>query len=425
MKKRHTNHGLRKVCGCGRRSWPKCAHPWHFNFKMPGENGAVYRFSLDKHLQRHIDSKTEAEKEAEKIRTAIRDGVFRPRGSAEPTTPLDQLTLTQFFEHYRKRYLVPKGGALRNDDSQIAAICRTDVTRPDATVQPFGQWLVREITADAVEQFHEKRREGTLLPGKKAQHKPRKVGGAVAANRNLTFLRAAFNWGVEKGLVDAVRFKVSRRKGTLTQEFPRDRRLLPDEAERLLNACGSHLRALVEAALETGCRKGELLSLQWSQVRFAPRAELVLPPQKTKTRKGRTIPISTRLKAILEMRQQDPAGEDHPPTAFVFGTEIGTKATSIKTAWTLAMRRSGLIDLHFHDLRREAGSRWLEGGVPLHTVKTWLGHTNIAQTSTYLAGTFATEHDAMRAFEKRRGTLTEPVLVGEFDEQRDTSTHSA
>ena len=40
------------------------------------------------------------------------------------------------------------------------------------------------------------------------------------------------------------------------------------------------------------------------------------------------------------------------------------------------------IDLYFHDLRREAGSRWLEGGVPLHTIQRWLGHTNISQAST-------------------------------------------
>ena len=42
------------------------------------------------------------------------------------------------------------------------------------------------------------------------------------------------------------------------------------------------------------------------------------------------------------------------------------------------------IDLHFHDLRHEAGSRWLERGVPLHHIKNLLGHTNISQTDTYL-----------------------------------------
>jgi integrase len=63
------------------------------------------------------------------------------------------------------------------------------------------------------------------------------------------------------------------------------------------------------------------------------------------------------------------------------------------------------IDLHFHDLRREAGSRWLEGGVPLHTIRDWLGHTSIAQTSTYLAGIIRTQHDAMEQFEKRRAAV--------------------
>ena len=53
---------------------------------------------------------------------------------------------------------------------------------------------------------------------------------------------------------------------------------------------------------------------------------------------------------------------------------------------------------HFHDLRREAGSRWLEAGIPLHVVRDWLGHENIAQTSTYLAGTVKGREDAMRMY---------------------------
>ena len=41
---RHQNDGLRKICGCARRAWPKCPHPWHFNFKLKG--GRSHRFSL-------------------------------------------------------------------------------------------------------------------------------------------------------------------------------------------------------------------------------------------------------------------------------------------------------------------------------------------------------------------------------------------
>ena len=75
--------------------------------------------------------------------------------------------------------------------------------------------------------------------------------------------------------------------------------------------------------------------------------------------------MSARLKAILEMRRTDPAGAPMPPTAYVFGMAIGQRVQSIDKAWGAACRRAGILGLHFHDLRRDAGSRWLEGGVPL------------------------------------------------------------
>ncbi len=163
-------------------------------------------------------------------------------------------------------------------------------------------------------------------------------------------------------------------------------------------------------------RKGELLSLQWWQVQSEPRPQIYLPAVKTKTRDDRWIPISGRLQLILDMRRCDPDGQEHPPTAYVFGDAVGHPAKSFKRAWERAVlvahghtpeyvmkpRSDGLkplatavltsasralltaVDLNFHDLRREAGSRWLEGGVPLHTVRDWLGHTSVAQTSVVL-----------------------------------------
>jgi hypothetical protein len=71
------------------------------------------------------------------------------------------------------------------------------------------------------------------------------------------------------------------------------------------------------------------------------------------------------------------------------------------------------IDLHFHDLRREAGSRWMDAGVPLATIQRWLGHHNISQTSTYLAASGGGDADAMRAFEQAAGRVTRgDVLSG-------------
>jgi hypothetical protein len=63
-----------------------------------------------------------------------------------------------------------------------------------------------------------------------------------------------------------------------------------------------------------------------------------------------------------------------------------------------ALRR---IDLHFHDLRREGGSRWLDGGVPLHRIKQWLGQANIWQTSAYLEAEAADNDETMRRYKER------------------------
>jgi integrase len=217
----------------------------------------------------------------------------------------------------------------------------------------------------------------------------------------------------------------------LSREEPRSRRLQAGEEERLRTACtpgrdrrgqkwrgNPDLRDLIVAALETGCRLGELLSLQWAQVR----GDLFLPAGKTKAKKPRRVPVSSVLRAVLEARRNDPAGDPLPADAFVFGDAVGRRRESVKTAWRLACRRAKITDLHFHDLRREAGSRWMDAGVPLSTIQRWLGHHNIAQTSTYLAATGGGDADAMRRFEEATGRLTLiDVFAGPNGSQASTS----
>lgn len=62
------------------------------------------------------------------------------------------------------------------------------------------------------------------------------------------------------------------------------------------------------------------------------------------------------------------------------------------------------IDLHFHDLRHEAGSRLLEAGWPVHHVQQMLGHASLQQTSTYLNATLRGLHESMRSFEEARNS---------------------
>lgn len=413
---RQANNGLRKVCACPRRVWAKCPHPWHFSFKWAGVH---HRFSLDRHLGRHVESKIDATKEADRLRTEIRQGSF-----GQPT-PRQEMTLRQLADVYLERHVrLERASTEQAFTWSLNTICRTVVPVPTGGSTPLGQWRIADIVTDTIERFREARRGET---------------GTTAINRNLALLRALFNWAVRTGYVERTPFKRATETAVrLSPEHPRARRLDADHDEQgqLLAVCGPHLRAVVEAALETGMRRGEILSLQWHQVEgmkveqgrivWASRSELVLPWAKTKTRRDRRIPISSRLRALLDLRRFDPDGRPHAGDRFVFGNELGQRVRDVKRAWMTAVLKANghkptftttanltaasraaydTIDLHFHDLRREAGSRWLEGGVPLHTVRDWLGHTSIAQTSTYLAGTMRTQHDAMRHFEERRASL--------------------
>lgn len=396
-----------KICSCRPTAKVKCRHPWWFSFKRRGEKQV--RASLDVVLEKHLDSKTLAEQEANRLRNGVREDTLPARTrdllklppSLKPA--LETLTVGQLLERYRERHLAQTATTERQS-YQIGAVTRTVVVKADGTSAPLGSWLVADVTADTLERLREVR----LVPGLHHRSKTgsNRVGGKVAANRDLRLLRAAFNWAMRVGYLERTPFKRGAVSAvTLTREHARSRRLEVDEEARLLPACGARLRAIVEAAIETGCRKGELLSLQWSQVQLTGRPELWLPADKTKTGKARRVPISSRLRGILEMRQHDAAGDRLPASAYVFGNEIGQRVGAIKTSWHTACERAKIDDLHFHDLRREAGSRWMEAGVPLATIQRWLGHTNISQTSTYLATTTAGEHEAMRQYEERIGRL--------------------
>lgn len=132
---------------------------------------------------------------------------------------------------------------------------------------------------------------------------------------------------------------------------------------------------------------------------------------KTKAKKPRRVPISSVLKAVLDRRRNDPAGSRCRPEGYVFGDELGRRRTSVRMAWNRACARAKVTGLHFHDLRREGASRWMDAGVPLATIQRWLGHYNISQTSTYLAATGGGDADAMRVFEQAVGRIATPQPI--------------
>ena len=361
---------VRKICTCAK--WKTCAHPWYLDYQR---DNVRYRDNLDKLIGHHAASFTDAKDEARRAIVAKLNG-----RDPKDVQPSDDPTLAELLTAYEREK--PK-----RDRWQIPRILSTEIPAPVGGLRLFGSWRASDITLATLKQFRERR--------------PR-----IAGNRDLALLRAVCNWAVLGGLLPRSPFRIGDVPAIrLGHEVARTRRLQAGEAERLMAAARGLVEDVITAALETGCRIGEILSMQWHQVRFSPRAELFIPAHIAKQKRDRRIPISTVLAAVLVRRQTDPAGETLPPDAYVFGNEIGGRRFSIKTAWRLTCQRAGIVDLRVHDLRREAGSRWMDAGIPLATIQRWLGHANISQTSTYLGASLGADETDMRAYEERIGRL--------------------
>lgn len=400
---KRTHDGIRKRCDCGVRQWSKCAHPWHFSFHF---RGIEHRYSLDVVARARREAPpvglTEARSWRDRLRAEIRSGTFLDPTAPPPAAEV-KLTFGDVCDQYLVRHVQlptrrPRGR--REMEILIRLLRRAEIPAANGAIICLALKPIDAITRADVDAVREWRRKEQRVGRSRAGAK----GGEVGINRLLSRLRHLFSWAVAEGHIVDTPFK----RGSVTVvkleagvESARTRRLtasvtLPDgsiregEEVRLLKHSSPHLRALIVAALSTGCRLGELLSLQWSQVErdgIDQARRIVLTAGKTKTAESRVIPISSNLRAVLEMRRHAPDGSEHSPDAYVFGNEVGERVTSIRTAWELACRRAKVTGLHFHDLRREFASRLLESRADLHDVQMFLGHAAITTTSRYLQST--------------------------------------
>jgi integrase len=382
---RHRNHGLKKRCRCKRKDWPKCPHGWQLNYKPRG--GLPYRLSLDAECGRHISSKTEAQEEADRIRAAIVAGTFRAQ--TPPPAAVPALTFRAFADIWKER----RGYQLvrpRDNEYRLAKIAAFVLPGGEA----FADKPLSQIRTDDIDAFRDARKAAGL--------------SACTVNHDLKLLRKMFNWAIRKGYLERTPFKIGTEPAiTLDKEIPRDRRFQGDDDEqKVLDAADPPLRAVIIALLDTACRLGEILSLQWRDLNL-DRRELTVRAINAKTRTARILPISSRLLATLEMRKLDPAGRPFGPDAYVFGTAIGKRTRSVREAWEEARKKAGLEDLQLRDLRHEAGSRFDEAGVSTNYVSKLLGHASLSTTTRYLNIQRRGLHLAMEKLEESQKAAAE------------------
>jgi len=201
-------------------------------------------------------------------------------------------------------------------------------------------------------------------------------------------LRTALGYALRQGAV-------VRNVATLVDPPPRSQPemqpLTREQVRMLLTGVrGDPREALYVAALGTGLRQGELLALRWSDVDLI-RGDLTVrhtlgrftrQPEPTKTpRSRRTLRLPQQVVMALTAHRERQAVV--PLSGLIFTTSAGTPLhqTNVTLGLQRTLRRLGLPQRRFHDLRHTFATLALEAGEGLDAVSRALGHTSVATTA--------------------------------------------
>jgi integrase len=271
------------------------------------------------------------------------------RGAITWSADAERTTIGELIDRYL-RDVTPSKRAVRQERQRLAFLKRH-----------FGAYRAIQLQPKHVASY----RDDRLAQGK--------AGGTVIRELNAlshVLEVAVRDWGLPLPLNPAKRIRrpVASRG--------RDRRVSDEELDALMRVCrksrATQLAAAVEFAIETGMRLGEMLGLSWPQIDL-PHQVATLPL--TKNGSAREVPLSTTAVQILQVQPR------HISDPRVFWR--WKRTDSFEHAWRRAVRKAGLTDLHFHDLRHEATSRFFEMGLDIMEVSAITGHKTLQMLKRY------------------------------------------
>lgn len=302
--------------------------------KLPsGKHCVRIRRQGHKLITKSFIQKTDAVKWARTVESELDRGIFIDRSEAESTT------LAQALDRYKREVTHRKKGAAR-ELNRIEAWRQTDLaSRSLASLRSadFASYRDRRLT------------EG------KATNTVRLELALVSH----VFTIAQQEWNIP--VLNPIQ-SIRKPKGSNA----RTRRFEGDEEQRLMTATATHpyLSRLIVLALETACRQGELVNLSWSEIDLT---QSVIKKETAKNGEGRVIPLTEKAKVALGQRG---IGRLFPKSF-------------PKKAWAAALKRAGIEDFHFHDLRHEAISRLSELGLNPLEVSAISGHKTLTMLKRY------------------------------------------
>lgn len=329
------------------------------------------------YLERHADKKSDATDE----RNRLIDDLKKSHGqmvSGERMT-FEQLTETCKKVFYKPAEIVEgrKIAGVRSYRS-IELFIRT-------LNKFFGKRMIREITTESLFDYRKWRMS-------QESERTKKTVKIATVNRELAAMRKMIRYAFGKGWILKDIFYNSKVIAS-SAEIERSRILTPSEEVRLIDSCqgertikytrkwkgkeqkieavisvdNPHLKAMLMLAIDSGLRLGEILKLRWFDFDFDNNLIRIVGTH-TKTERPRVAPLSERVKEELDKLKEITPGEKPFPY------------TDIKRSFATAKRIAKIDDLHFHDLRRTAVTRWIMQGSPIELAGKTAGHSEYRTT---------------------------------------------
>lgn len=260
----------------------------------------------------------------------------------------------------------------------------------------FGNKFLHEITSLMVHRYQTERREAVTFKGTKVS--------AAYVNRELACLKCMFNKAIEwdylkENPVNKIKFEKENNK--------RIRFLEKEELKHLLECCNEHMRAMVILAVNTGMRKAEIRYLKWQDVDFH---RGIITLHYTKNGETRRIPLNNTARVTLMQIGR------HLTSPYIF-CDDGGAPLKIRSAFEGALRKAGIKDFHFHDLRHTAASYLAMSGVDLNTIREILGHKSLEMVLRYAHLSPTYQANAVSRLDVQMDTIWTPKEISESGEE--------
>lgn len=259
----------------------------------------------------------------------------------------DKLTFDDFAKDYLELHsrLNKKARVAKRDEGLIKNLS-TD----------FAGKYLSEITPLMIERYKE-RRSRERMP--------------ATVNRELACLKNMFNKAIawDKYWDNPVR-KVKLFKENNQRKVYLEKEQIP----KLIDACSPHLKPIVTMAVFTGMRKSEILNLEWKNVDLT---HGIIYLMDTKNNERREVLMNDIVKRALK---EAPKHEGSP---YVFCRKDGKPYLNVRKSFDATLKKCGIIDFHFHDLRHTFASQLVMAGVDIKTVQELMRHKSIEMTMRY------------------------------------------